>query len=63
MAHTGQVDGLEEDEPVEQPHAGSKRQEVNMMNGMIHMMKQQLEEIKDSPSSAKEVSSQQEDPQ
>eukprot|EP00975_Prorocentrum_lima_P020708 4357881-Prorocentrum_lima.AAC.1 len=34
MAHTGQVDGLEEDEPVEQPHGGSKRQEVKMMKGL-----------------------------
>eukprot|EP00975_Prorocentrum_lima_P044278 9282689-Prorocentrum_lima.AAC.1 len=59
MAHTGQVDGLEEGEPVEQPHEGSRRQEVKMMKGLIHMMKQQLKDIKESSPSTKEVGSQQ----
>eukprot|EP00975_Prorocentrum_lima_P036659 7711461-Prorocentrum_lima.AAC.1 len=61
MAHTGQVDGLEESEPEEQPHQGSRRQGVNMMKFLIHVMKQQLKDIKELRPSTKEVGSQQED--
>eukprot|EP00975_Prorocentrum_lima_P010976 2333446-Prorocentrum_lima.AAC.1 len=61
MAHIGQVDGLEESEPEEQPHEGSRRQGVNMMKGLIHMLTQQLKDIKEVPPSTKEVGSQQED--
>eukprot|EP00975_Prorocentrum_lima_P069598 12927237-Prorocentrum_lima.AAC.1 len=61
MAHTGQVDGLEESEFEEQSPECSKRQGATIMRGLIHMMKQQQKEIKESPPSAEEVRKQQED--
>eukprot|EP00975_Prorocentrum_lima_P050400 10556010-Prorocentrum_lima.AAC.1 len=61
MAHNGQHDRLEADDPEEQNPELSDRQEVKMMKGLIHMMKQQLKEIRESPSSMKEVRTPQED--
>eukprot|EP00975_Prorocentrum_lima_P002193 475866-Prorocentrum_lima.AAC.1 len=61
MAHTGQLDRLEADDPEEQTPALSNRQEVKMVKGLIHMMKQQLKDIRESPSSMKEVRTPQED--
>eukprot|EP00975_Prorocentrum_lima_P048498 10145903-Prorocentrum_lima.AAC.1 len=47
MAHTGQIDGLLDDSG-EQEQEPSNRQEINMMKGLIHMIKQQLKQIKAS---------------
>eukprot|EP00975_Prorocentrum_lima_P070515 12932432-Prorocentrum_lima.AAC.1 len=61
MAHIGQLDRLDADDPEERNPALSNRQEVKMMEGLIHLMKQRLKEIKESPSSMKEVRTPQED--
>eukprot|EP00975_Prorocentrum_lima_P001827 395870-Prorocentrum_lima.AAC.1 len=60
MAHSGQLDGVAHDELEEQDQGPSNRQEVKMMKGLIHMMKQQLNEIKLPPPSKNEIMFQQE---
>eukprot|EP00975_Prorocentrum_lima_P038579 8104381-Prorocentrum_lima.AAC.1 len=50
MAHTGQLDSLEASAPEEHNPELSTRQEVKMMKGLIHMMRQQLKDIKESVS-------------
>eukprot|EP00975_Prorocentrum_lima_P008143 1741331-Prorocentrum_lima.AAC.1 len=63
MAHTGQLDDLAPLEVEEQNSEMSIRQEVSMMKGLIHMMKQQLKEIRETPSLTKDVKGRQEDNQ
>eukprot|EP00975_Prorocentrum_lima_P011082 2354898-Prorocentrum_lima.AAC.1 len=61
MAHTGQLDSLEVLDPEEQNPELSNQQEVKMMKGLILMMKKQLKEIRESPSSMEGVRPPQED--
>eukprot|EP00975_Prorocentrum_lima_P010128 2159467-Prorocentrum_lima.AAC.1 len=61
MAHTGLLDRLEANAPEERNPELSNRQEVKMMKGLIHRMKQQLKDIKERPSSMKGVRTPQED--
>eukprot|EP00975_Prorocentrum_lima_P066857 12911637-Prorocentrum_lima.AAC.1 len=61
MAHIGQLDGLAQNEPDNQDPEPSNRQDVNMMKGLTHMMKQQLKDMKTTPSSIKEPGDPQED--
>eukprot|EP00975_Prorocentrum_lima_P013644 2903037-Prorocentrum_lima.AAC.1 len=63
MAHTGQFDGLAPTEQQRQYPELSNRQEVNITKGLIHMLKQQLKDVKLTPSSMKEVRDQQDDRQ
>eukprot|EP00975_Prorocentrum_lima_P060094 12602768-Prorocentrum_lima.AAC.1 len=53
MAHNGQVDGLAQNEPDNQDPEPSNLQEVKMMKGLLPMMKQQLKDMKTTPSSVK----------
>eukprot|EP00975_Prorocentrum_lima_P026063 5479738-Prorocentrum_lima.AAC.1 len=61
MAHTGQVDGLAENEHDGPIHEGPRRKEVKMMKGVIQMMKHQLKEFKELPSSTHQIGSQPDD--
>eukprot|EP00975_Prorocentrum_lima_P028915 6075221-Prorocentrum_lima.AAC.1 len=63
MAHTGQRDGLAPTDHEEQHPERSNRPEVKIMKGLIHMLEQQLKDIRETPSSMKEVRDQQEDHQ
>eukprot|EP00975_Prorocentrum_lima_P055838 11705720-Prorocentrum_lima.AAC.1 len=58
MAHTGQVEDLDHDDPNEPGQEPSSRQRVNMMVGIIHMMKQQLKDMKLPSPSTKEITAQ-----
>eukprot|EP00975_Prorocentrum_lima_P053439 11208261-Prorocentrum_lima.AAC.1 len=59
MAHAGQVDDLAHDDLDEKDQELSNRQGVNMMKGLIHMMKQQLQEIRLPSPPKKEITVQQ----
>eukprot|EP00975_Prorocentrum_lima_P027401 5757963-Prorocentrum_lima.AAC.1 len=61
MGHTGQLDGLAQNDPEEKDLESSSRREVKMTKVLIHMMKQQWKDIKSTPSSNKEAMSQIED--
>eukprot|EP00975_Prorocentrum_lima_P003652 796547-Prorocentrum_lima.AAC.1 len=61
MAHTGRLDGSAHDAPREQDQESSHRQDIKMMNRLIHMMKQQLQELRVPPPSKKEILVQHED--